>query len=553
MIPDNVDNYMSFNIMNRESSDIEPSSDGTINATSFSLHGSGSCLDTSGHMSPHSKTANVIRRDKPTPHEMTDIKWIQHEADTEQNACKDPGYDVTGDYKVARFLIACRGDREKALKRYKKSLEMRAKDEYYLERLRKEVAHMEYPEFNEWWSERCHPFMPIYPYCGQTNDGDVLVWIRVGMMDANRFTNQRPSGLGFSKTEERLILTLFEWLNIQIDKQTRIRSHFTYCIKLFDFKRPHDWCNIKPKPDFPLDRIRNPGFYNLFTNVSAKVDRLYPETDRTILITNPCGQFNMYWMLAKPFAKKSTLSKIRIVKDTKDPEEQDLLHSVVDRSLLPKPWGGEGVTNLLKEAYQMSHGERLIKLDEYIDTRTEKPLAILDKRVRRTSIQGVRGGRGSVHPNERARRTSIDPILAAASVKSFQTLGVPGTSSKKKKSMRISASEEPDAVVSWQAYADDDFLPSCTSDIRMDDIPMAPPLPPGPKRSKEGAPRGKRRGGQSRPARRSASRGPPVGDGGPTPAEDGQLERRKSRSRGPSRKKSTSNVNKSPDGVPSVI
>jgi len=328
----------------------------------------------------------VVRRSLPGINELKDIKSIYADTADLRSQLKQPGYDVTGDYKIFRFLLAHDGDQANALNAYRKYLEERIKNDNYIERVRAEVAALNEDEFSKWWRERCHPFMPVYPICGETSDRDLLVWIRVGVLDADRIVDERPKAVDFSQIEERLLLSLLEWMNVQIEQRTRDNGKMIYCIKLFDFLRPRDWATTSPKPRFPLYRWI---FRQYFAKACFFGNVLYPEMDRIILVTNPTSMFKWFWKIAQPLAKKRTLAKIRIINNTKDPIDQDVLYQFVPRSLMPRPWGGSGVDQLIAADYALSHGERLLKMDAWRESRQalESPLPNFnDKRSRRLSI-----------------------------------------------------------------------------------------------------------------------------------------------------------------------
>jgi len=326
-----------------------------------------------------------IRRALPGINELKDIKTIFGNTADLRSQLKQPGYDITGDYKIFRFLLAHDGDVHVAESCYRKYLEERIKNDNYIERVRGEVAQLNPEEFSKWWLERCHPFMPIFPVCGETADRDVLVWIRVGILDADRVVDERPKNLEFIQSEERLYLSLWEWMNIQIEQRTRDTGKMIYCVKLFDFLRPRDWEKISPKPRFPLYRWI---FLQYFTKAGTWGNMLYPEMDRIIVVTNPTSMFKWFWKFAHPMLKKRTISKIRIVNNTKQTDDQNILYQFVPRELMPRPWGGKGVDPNIAKEYAMSHGERLLKLDNWRQTRHdfEKDLPNLNRKGRHMII-----------------------------------------------------------------------------------------------------------------------------------------------------------------------
>lgn len=171
--------------------------------------------------------APVVSGELPEGRELELIHSIRLACDKEIKALNDPTDDVVGDLRICRFLRSKDGDVEAAKELYREFLQWRVADDHKVERIRQKVVGKTPKEFLEWFYPRITPDIPICPYAGENEDGDVIMMIRQGQADFHGMAKKLPDVDTFN--------AMLEWQLWYLDKLSREQERIAYLIKILDF------------------------------------------------------------------------------------------------------------------------------------------------------------------------------------------------------------------------------------------------------------------------------------------------------------------------------
>ena len=169
----------------------------------------------------------VVSGDWPQGHELEKVHQIRLACDVEIKALNDPTDDVVGDLRICRFLRSKDGDVEVATDLFRDFLKWRVEDDHKVERIRAKVIGKTPQEFLNWFYPRMTPDVPICPYVGINDDGDMIMMIRQGQADFYGMAENLPNVDVFT--------AMLEWQLWYLDKISREQERVAYLVKIMDF------------------------------------------------------------------------------------------------------------------------------------------------------------------------------------------------------------------------------------------------------------------------------------------------------------------------------
>ena len=273
------------------------------------------------------KTPRVlVDRSLPSPKERDFAHSIREEHRSLVDALKYPDDDVIGDIRISRFLRCNGGSKRKASKAFKQFLEFRTEGDNRIERLRKVVIGWSPNEFVSWCAGMRNPYLKLAPFCGETDDYDVVFWAWSGGIDAEQLIHNRPEGHTMNADMDFLVCVL-EWLMWHLNEQSKKHGAMCYAVKIVDF----DGMREKKNPVFMTETRHLMKF--MMTQFSGN----YCDHDSLFLLLNTPTFFSVIWGVVKLFMSERQRRKVSIV-DT--PTSNELLRTVLPTSCLPSRFGG---------------------------------------------------------------------------------------------------------------------------------------------------------------------------------------------------------------------
>ncbi len=144
---------------------------------------------------------NIVANDLPADIEKEYCWQIRMACDAEIKALHLPNEDnysdvvknrddVIGDIRICRFLRSkkrgndyCQADVDTATEAFREFLKFRVKNDFKVEKIRATVVGKSPEEFLDWFHKRACVDLPMCPYAGLNNDGDMIMYIRQGQGD----------------------------------------------------------------------------------------------------------------------------------------------------------------------------------------------------------------------------------------------------------------------------------------------------------------------------------------------------------------------------------
>ncbi|KAH0476954.1 MAG: hypothetical protein KVP17_002781 [Porospora cf. gigantea B] len=171
-----------------------------------------------------------------------------------------------------------------------------------------------------------NPYLKLAPFCGETEDHDVVFWVWNGGIDGEQFIHNRPEGHTIHADMDFLVCVL-EWLMWYLNDQSKKHSAMCYSVKVVDF----DGMREKKNPVFMTETR------HLMKFMMAQFSGNYCDHDSLFLLLNTPSFFGVIWTVVKLFMSERQRRKVAIV-DT--PTSNELLGTLLPTACLPSRFGG---------------------------------------------------------------------------------------------------------------------------------------------------------------------------------------------------------------------
>lgn len=248
------------------------------------------------------------------------------ELEIERLSCKDD--DIIGDIRVCRFLRANGGAYKESLQMFKSFLNWRV--ESGIELARQAVIGLSLEEIQAWWAERANPLFPVWPCAGHSKEGDLLWYVFVGQLDAERFIQHRQIPVS---EDLRCLHLMLEWTMWFIDGLSRKAGRMIGVIKLCDFEGLGSSGRKLP--------LLVPAFRQFMKELQATAGLYYCEHTKMYLALNTPRIFRMLFaLLSKIGVTQRQLSRINVFGKSSDPQVQTRLLELIPADVLLTSYGG---------------------------------------------------------------------------------------------------------------------------------------------------------------------------------------------------------------------
>lgn len=213
-----------------------------------------------------------------------------------------------------RYVAACKGDRQFAMQRLRTTAEWRA--EHSVD----SILQAPIPYFNLLKQNYVHAVI------GRSKDGMPVVVEGMGKFRETMVALRRE-GIVPGKSEEIIHQFVFvlEWITKVLDPTEFPKGQF---IRIYDMK------------GIRLSDVADSEAVHLGKQMMDVLENHYPERMAKAFIINVPGFFSALWSMAKPLLDPHTAKKIQVI--SKKGKILPALKEVIDESVIPKAYGGQG-------------------------------------------------------------------------------------------------------------------------------------------------------------------------------------------------------------------
>lgn len=266
----------------------------------------------------------------PSSLELVQIQTIRSTCQNLVDRLIDPADDVVGDLRILRFLRARHGKVSEAIEWFIVFLETRLANDHEIEKRRKEVIGKTPDEFLEWFYQRHNVFFPFNPAVGRNADGHLLVYMRVGLLEANKFVEARSL-----ESQYMLHVQMLEWTFWQINEWSRQEGRMVYVVKALDFAGLGEDGRKLP--------IWVPRMKSFMTTILQSSQKCYCEHDAAFLVLNTPLVFRILAGMVTWLFSAKQKAKIRILGTSSSESVRASLNQIVPVQFLPVEWGGDNI------------------------------------------------------------------------------------------------------------------------------------------------------------------------------------------------------------------
>mmetsp|Transcript_128618 Transcript_128618/g.274415 ORF Transcript_128618/g.274415 Transcript_128618/m.274415 type:complete len:365 (+) Transcript_128618:87-1181(+) len=263
----------------------------------------------------------------PSTAELEQITKIRDESRKEIDALTCNADDITGDLRICRFLRARHGNAKEAGDWFRQFLRWRVSSGMDVDR--QQVVGRSPEDFVAWFRKFKNPYLPFCPYAGRTSDGHVLMYMRQGRMDAQKFLEHRQLPL---KEDAKIMDLVLEWTLWHLNSLSRQENRMAYVIKVLDFRGLG--ADGRKLPIFV------PGFKDFMSEMLKSQQKNYCDHDALFVMLNTPFAFRAVFAVIKLLLTKRQVAKIRILGDASKADVRQQLADLIPEDRLPLDYGG---------------------------------------------------------------------------------------------------------------------------------------------------------------------------------------------------------------------